>query len=418
MHLLFVATSLPLPANNGQTIRNFSIIRGLKSIGHDVSFVCFANAGSSERVRTLSQYCGSVDVLEQEVATLAISSGHLRRLASLLALKSFSVDRFRSKPMRALIQKKLRDQQYDLLICDGIYALTNVPETKVPIILNCHNIEHVILKRYADLEPNPLKKYYALIESSFIRAAERRSFQHASSAMVCSSIDLELLRELRSDLPAVVVPNVVDTEHISPVNMPRADSNSILFQGGMDWYPNRDAVDFFVHKILPRVRLKCPGARLVVAGRNPSAEFLERFKADSLIEFTGTFADILTYLSAAQVVVVPLRMGGGTRIKILEACAAGKAVVSTSIGAEGLNLAPDKEIVLADDAEQFAAAVIGILQDPLRAEALGKSARAAVVDRYGMPALQNGLRALLAADPHSPEPPGKRKVKSGPNPSH
>jgi len=417
MHLLFVATSLPVPANNGQSIRNFSIIRALKSIGHDVSFVCFANAGSSERVRTLSEYCGSVDVLEQELPTLAISSSHLRRLASLLALKSFSVDRFRSKAMGALIQEKLRDQQYDLLICDGIYALTNVPQTKVPILLNCHNIEHVILKRYADLEPNPLKKYYALIESYFIRAAERRSFQHASSAMVCSQVDLELLRELRSDLPAAVVPNVVDTDRLSPVNASPAHSNSILFQGGMDWYPNRDAVEFFVHRILPRVRSKCPGAKLVVAGRNPPVEFLERFKADSLIEFTGTFPDILPYLWAAQVVVVPLRMGGGTRIKILEACAAGKPIVSTSIGAEGLNLAPDKEIVLADDAEQFAAAVIAVLQDPLRADALGKSARAAVVDRYGMPALQNGLRAVLAANEHSAEPSTKRE-KSETNSSH
>lgn len=397
MHILFVATNLPVPANNGQSIRNLSLLRALKSMGHDVSFVCFASFGSSDRVRILSEYCYSIDVLEGQMPTLTKGSDYLRRLATLFALRSFSVERFKSEAMRMLVRRKLLNHTYDLLICDGVYAFTNVPETDVPVVLNCHNVEHVILSRYAKIERNPFKRYYALIESSFMRAAERHSLEGATSAMVCSNVDLKLLQDLRSGLLAFVVPNVVDIERISPRDLSLGSSNSMLFQGGMDWYPNRDAVECFVHNILSRVRSQCPGARLVVAGRNPPAEFLDRFRADPLIEFTGTVPDMLPYLSAARVVVVPLRMGGGTRIKILEACAAGKPVVSTRIGAEGLNLEPEREIILADDPDQFANSVIEILQNPMRAESLGKAARAAVVDRYGMSALQDSLHALLAS---------------------
>jgi glycosyltransferase involved in cell wall biosynthesis len=398
MKILFVATNLPVPPNNGQAIRSLSIIQALESSGHELSFISFANKGGMENLHPLSSFCRSIDLLEREMINLTQQADYLRRIGFLLALRSFSVERFRSVAMREKIQNKLQTTRFDLILSDGIYALTNVPQTKVPIALNCHNIEYAILERYSQLERNPLKQYYAKIESHLMRIAERHRCHRAALALVCSQVDLEILRMLHSDLPVFVVPNVIDTDLIRPVEGSiRQSSNPVLlFQGGMDWYPNRDAVEYFIRMILPRVRTDCPKARFIVAGRNPPAQFIEKFRSDPLIEFTGTVPDMRPYLAAASVVIVPLRLGGGTRIKILEACAAGKPIVSTSIGAEGLNLEAGKEIILADNPAEFARSVINLLQDPARCEVLARSSRSAVVERYSHLTLKQSLDALIS----------------------
>lgn len=399
MHILFAATNLPVPPNNGQSIRSLSIIQALASSGHELTFVSFANKRRPEDLHPLSSFCCSIDLLEREMANLTQQADYLRRIRTLLAFRSFSVERFRSDAMRERIQEKLQDKRYDLIICDGIYSLTNVSETKVPIALNCHNVEYVILERYARLERNPLKKYYARIESHLMRIAERRGSYRASLAMVCSQVDLEILRLFRQDLPVFVVPNAVDTDLIHPVERSSLSRTGpvLLFQGGMDWYPNRDAVEFLAREILPRIRAVCPEVKLIVAGRNPPIHFIEQFRSDLKIEFTGTVPDMRPYLAAATVVVVPLRLGSGTRIKILEACAAGKPVVSTSLGAEGLGLAAEKEIILADNPVQFARSVVALLRDPARRDAIATSARKVILERYTHQALKKSLKMAISS---------------------
>jgi glycosyltransferase involved in cell wall biosynthesis len=396
--ILFVATHLPVPANNGQAIRSLSIIQALESSGHELSFVSFVNGRRPEELQPLSSFCRSIDLLERQMTNLTQGTDYLRRMGSLLAIKSFSVERYRSEAMRKLIQEKLQAESYDLIICEGIYSLINIPENEVPIALDCHNIEYIILKRYAELERNFLKRHYAQIESRLIRMAERRSCHQVSLAMVCSQIDLNILRQFRSDLPVFIVPNVVDTDLVRPVEPASLGTTEpvLLFQGGMDWYPNRDAVDFFARLILPRVREEVPDVRFIIAGRNPPTSFIKQFRSDPMIEFTGTVPDMRPYLACATIVIVPLRVGGGTRIKILEACAAGKPVVSTSVGAEGLNLEPGKEITLADGPIEFAQAVLMLLKDQVRSEAFAKASRKAVVERYSHQTLRESLRVLIA----------------------
>lgn len=398
MKILFLATNFPIPINNGHAIRSLSIIRALESCGHKLSFISFVNKDRPKDLSPLSSCCSSIDLLEREMPNLTEGANYLCRLGPLLALKSFSIERFRSEAMEKKLQDKLHTQHYDLIVSDGIYALTNLPETEIPIVLNCHNVEYVIPKRYAQLEGNPFKKYYALIESHLLRIAERRLCDRATLAMVCSQVDLQLLRQLQPNLSIFVVPNVVDTDLFSPLQkLPlRGVEGTLLFQGGMDWYPNRDAVEYFVQTILPKVRAECPRTKFVVAGRNPSVQFMEKFKSDPLIIFTGTVMDMRPYMAAASVVIVPLRIGGGTRIKILEACAAGKPVVSTSIGAEGLDLKPGSEIILADEPVEFARSVVMMLQDPRWSEAVAMASRTAVVERYSQPVLVSALETVMS----------------------
>ncbi|MGA9593846.1 MAG: glycosyltransferase family 4 protein [Candidatus Acidiferrales bacterium] len=399
MRILFVATNLPIPPNNGQAIRSLSIVQALASSGHEVNFVSFVGKGRAETLDPLSSYCREIDMQERELTNVTQGADYLRRLGCLLSFRPYSVERFRSAPMRARIQEHLQAGHFDIIVCDGLYALVNVPDTEVPIALNCHNVEYVILERYSQVEKNVFKKYYARMEAQLMRRVERSSCDRAAIAMVCSSDDRETLGQLNPRLPIFIVPNAVDTDSYSPNGSHRVAQPDpvLLFQGGMDWYPNRDAVEFFAHSIFHLIREAFPTAKFVIAGRNPPANFVEQLSALGGVEFTGTVPDMRPYLAAATVVVVPLRMGSGTRLKILEACAAGKPIVSTSIGAEGLSLEPGKDIFLADDPDDFARSVVMLLRDPARREAIARSARAIVVERYSHPALKKSLDIAVSS---------------------
>lgn len=398
MEILFIATNLPIPPNNGAAIRSLSIIQALKSSGHKLSFISFANRLRTKDLHPLSSYCNSIDLIDRDLKNLTAEGEYLRRIGSLCTLRSFSIERFRSTTMRERIQFKLKQNNYDLIVSDGIFALANIPKTAVPIALNCHNIEHVIFDRFARLEQNLIKKYYAIIESYLLRMAEHSGCDRAYLAMVCSEVDQSILRELNRNLPTYVVPNVVDTDLIQPIATGAMNDTKpvILFQGGMDWFPNRDAVEYFVYTLLPLVRVEFPNVRFVVAGRNPPVEFIGQFRSDPMIEFTGTIPDMRPWLASATVVIVPLRIGGGTRIKILEACAAGKPVVSTTVGAEGLNLEDGKEIILADDPKDFSCAVVSLLNDPTRCAAISQMSRLAVTARYSLLALKKSLDSAIS----------------------
>lgn len=398
MRILYVSTNLPVPANNGQAIRSLSIIQGLASIGHELTFVSFAGRSRERILHPLSSYCRKIDLLDQELTNVSAHSDYFCRIGCLLSRKSYSLERFRSEPMRERIQSHLRALNFDLIVCDSLYSLINVPETDVPIALNCHNVEHFIFQRYAGLEKNVLKKYYAILEAYLIRSAERRGCCRAAMALVCSHHDRDALHELHPNLPIFVVPNAVDTDFYHPQqsHSPGGSDPILLFQGGMDWYPNRDAVEFFTQTVLPLVRAECPDVKFVVAGRNPPIDLVEKLSAQGEIEFTGTVPDMRPYLLTATVVVVPLRFGSGTRIKILEACAAGKPIVSTSIGAEGLGLENEREIVLADTPAEFARSVVALLRDPARRETIARSARSVIVKRYGHAALKKSLETLIS----------------------
>ena len=397
MQILFLSTHLPLPANNGQAIRTLSIIQALASSGHEITFLSFATRSRPETLHPLSSYCRKIDLLERNLKSFSERSDYLGRIYSLVTCRPYSVERFRSEPMRMRIQEHLKATPFDLLLCDGLYALLNVSQTEVPIALNCHNVEHVIYDRYSGIEKNPIRRYYAAIEARLLRAAEQHSCRHAKIVMVCSSYYRDLLHRLEPDLPIFVVPNAVDTDlyHPQPDSTPNHKALTVLFPGGMDWYPNRDAVEFFVQAILPLVRSELPEAKFTVVGRNPPPGFVGKLRSPG-VQFTGTVADMRPHLLASTVVVVPLRFASGTRIKILEACAVGKPVVSTSLGAEGLELENGKDIVVADNPDEFARAVIALLQDPVQRETIARHARSVIVERYSHAILRRILDGVIS----------------------
>ena len=393
MRILFLALTDPFPPTNGHRLRTWSMLQSLAADGHELSLVVLADEeGAAPADGPLRTLCASVE----RVATARPAGWrqYAARARAVVSRLPYGVWRLRSLPVRTRVEEALARGGVDAVFCDGVYAMINVPDRPgVPVILNKDDVAHVILERYVALETARARRAYAALEARKVRAWERDASSRATVILACSQVDATLLRALAPATDVVVVPNVVDTAAYAPAG--DVAEPVVLFQGGMDWHPNRDAVEYFAGAIWPALRALAPDAVFRVAGRGPDGAFRRRMEAAG-VQFTGTVADMRAEIARAAVCVVPLRIGSGTRLKILEAAAMARPIVSTALGAEGLDLVADREIVLADDPAAFARAVAVLLVDPGARRTLGAAARCRVEALYSRPVLEGAMRAALA----------------------
>jgi glycosyltransferase involved in cell wall biosynthesis len=288
--------------------------------------------------------------------------------------------RWRIPEVRALVRRKLSEGA-DLCVADFLVAMPNLPvRTAVPIVLFEHNVEYMIWKRLHEVEKSPARRALLALEWRKMRAYEARACARAGLTVAVSEPDGALLRASAPGADVRAIPTGVDTVYFHPNGGGEAPA-TLVFTGSMDWYPNEDAIIYFIESILPGIRREVPGVSLAVVGRDPS-ERLRAAAAAAGIHMTGTVPDVRPYVAQAMVYVVPLRVGGGTRLKIFEALAMGKAVVSTRVGAEGLPLVPGQHFLEADSPEGFAREVVTLLSDPGRRRTLGLAGRRLMEERY------------------------------------
>lgn len=286
--------------------------------------------------------------------------------------------------LREAIRRIASAGEVDLCVADFLYTTPNVPlGGPVPVIFFDHNVEHIIWKRLSQVETRPWRRTLLEVEWRKMRWAEARACARATLTIAVSELDRELLAANAPGATIRSIPTGVDTAFFVPNGWREAPA-SLVFVGSMDWYPNEDAILSFIQAILPGIRWHVPEASLTVVGRNPSLR-LRAAAADAGVRVTGTVPDVRPYLSEAAVVVVPLRVGGGTRLKIFEALAMGKAVVATGVGAEGLPLVAGTHYLRGDGPDDFARAVVSLLKDPDRRKALGAVGRRLVEERFAWP---------------------------------
>jgi glycosyltransferase involved in cell wall biosynthesis len=298
-------------------------------------------------------------------------------------LSTYPVDlwKWRVRAVREHVSSLIATGTVDLCVADFLFAAANLPfDGTVPVLLFEHNVEYLIWQRLAALESRPWRKALFEIEWRKLRAREADACRRADLTVAVSDEDRVRLNEIAPEAATASIPTGVDTAYFKPSG-PTPIPGRLVFSGSMDWQPNEDAVIYFTDTILPLVREEIPDASFTVVGRNPSAR-LREFAARTGIALTGTVDDVRPYLDEGDVYVVPLRAGSGTRLKIFEALAMGKAVVSTTVGAEGLSVTPGRDVVLADAPEDLAAAVISLLRDPTRKAALGRAGQALVRTHY------------------------------------
>jgi len=264
----------------------------------------------------------------------------------------------------------------------------------VPKVLFTHNVEALIWRRHCAVARNPLWKAICWREYRATARAERHYLNLADHVLTVSDTDRDFFASTTERAKITVIPTGVDLEFFRPA-AEEAQPNTLVFTGSMDWMPNEDGVFYFVEKILPQIRRKVSTVSLLVVGRRPSSRLLKLATTTPGVKVTGAVDDIRPYMQRGAVYIVPLRVGSGTRLKIFEAMAMGKAIVSTSIGAEGLPVRPGRDVLIADTPKGFADAVVGLLQDDVRRSDLSRAARQLVAQRHGWDSVTQHFESVL-----------------------
>ena len=393
MRILWVKADKLLPLHSGGNIRTYHVLRHLAS-EHDLTFYSYYGGQHDNGYeRDLQQHLpGSVAVCTGARELTGIARG-LDYLTHLTAQPPYAVSRFASFKVKEQIQTWFREQRFDVAVCDFLDAAVNFPRRlTTPSVLFQHNVESEIWRRHAVTAANPVKKMLYGMEfqkMSRYEQIEVRKFQHV---IAVSENDRGLMTKWVDASHVSVIPTGVDlAQYHSDPSAPEPGP-LVTFVGAMDWEPNVDGVEYFCSEVWPAIQAEVPGARFRVVGRNPDRR-VEKWASVS-IEVTGRVLSVVEHLRQSAVVIVPLRIGGGTRLKIYEAMAAAKAVVSTTIGAEGLDVHHGRDIVLADGSRSFAQAVIMLLRDRELRRRYEKAA-AETAARYDWPVIGRRFSDLL-----------------------
>jgi len=410
MKILSIAPRLPFPADTGGKIRTLNILKQLAGFA-EIDLLCFSFEREDEGMSRLLRKQLRVNVhmvshrepdLQQKI-----------RLA-FFEQRPFSVAKYFSHAMKTKIRTLTAQCVYDAVHFDHIHMAQYRNELKtMPAVVDDHNVEYRIMERCAEVEKNPFKKFLFQQQVEKMRDYEREAVSACTACAAVSADDAETLRILTSSTTRVhVVPNGVDTEYFKSAPAPQNPSDpdasapdpqnpsapgprssgapvtgelatgGLVFTGSMDWLPNDDAMQYFIKEIFPLLKAKKADIMLYIVGKSPSPKLLEMAKGDPAIEITGRVDDVRSYIEKAAVFVVPLRIGGGTRLKILEAMSMAKPVVSTTLGAEGIAHTPDQDIVLADRPEDFAHQILDLLSQPQKARSIGHKGRELVLQKY------------------------------------
>lgn len=385
MKVLFLSQIVPYPPHGGVLQRGYNLIRelGREARVHLLAFVhpdvLKTPDAVEESRRALGGFCEAVEYfrLWPKASKLHQSAGLAMSAASSLP---FSVIAHRSSAYQRRIDAALTGP-FDIVHADTVALSPFVrPGLGVPSVLTHHNIESMLMERRAKVESRWLARRFLEREAAKLRAFEAAESPRFDVNVVVSVPDGEALARIAPGLRTAVVPNGVDTDYFTP--QPDRETPALVYTGGMNMFANRDAVLFFCTEVWPRIAASVPDVRFFAVGQDPPAELRDLAARDPRIVVTGFVDDIRPYVSQAAVYVVPLRVGGGTRLKVLDAMASGKALVSTSIGCEGIAVRPDEHLVIADTPEAMAASTVALLKDPARRRALGASARGLVESRY------------------------------------
>jgi sugar transferase (PEP-CTERM/EpsH1 system associated) len=379
-HALILANRLPWPLDDGWKVRTFHVLRGI-ALRARVTMLVFhpdSDAATADTARTA--FGPGVRLLTVDPPRAYGPAALLRGISTRYPVHVWNQE---SAALRQQVRSIVEQDPIDFVVAESTFMaryLDLVP-AGVPRLIDTHNIDSVTFSRYVMALRPGLRRAYAAVTVRKLAAFESATYRASDGVWVCSEIEREMVSAMAPGSRVWTVPNGVDTTFFDPAHRPRSVPDRILFFGRLDYYPNIDGLGWFAREILPRIQARRPDVELQVVGAGAGRD-LDAIAALPGVRLIGRVADIRDSLGEASVVVAPLRVGGGTRLKILEALSMGRSVVSTSIGAEGLDVENGVNITLADDPETTANAVVSQLADPVAAARLGDCGRSLVRERY------------------------------------
>lgn len=381
MRVLWVKSDFLLPPDTGGKIRTLNLLKALARQA-EITLLCYAP--HNLRASLIEELCSFGIVPKVVFRNEETKSGfgfYRRVLANVASVRPYIVNKYITTEMREQIQRLAQPEQFDVVVCDFLemaWCLDQI--TSLPRVLFEHNVETMIWRRYSQVETRPLRKLYFAYERKRLERFERHACQSSESVLSVSAEDRETLRREFGANGCTAVPTGVDTAFFQP--QAGEVPNRLVFCGSMDWMPNIDAFWWFYREVYPRIRRDIPDISFYLVGRRPSQDIIALTATDSSLSVTGTVDDVRPFVASGALYIVPLRVGGGTRLKIFEAMAMRRCVLSTTIGAEGLPVVDGQHLVLADSPEHFARCVTELLQDDNKRDTIARAGYELVTTQY------------------------------------
>jgi len=402
LRILWLKTGPLHPLDTGGKLRTFNMLRELQR-RHHVTYLALCPPDTGGTVKQSAREYSQAQIWIPWRETKKMSPAFFAGLArnQFLSRLPYVIQKYQSPAMAAVIREADQAGKFDLIICDFLTPAVNLlpgpgrPAT--PTLLFQHNVESLIWQRTFETARGTLKRAYLRGQWRRMVAYEREACSRVNSVVAVSGEDCRLLRaELGLANILGSVPTGVDTEFFQPSSR-QPQPCSLVFLGSMDWMPNIDGVMFFTEEIFPLVKQTLPGVTLTIVGRNPPARVRELAGRDPAIKVTGTVDDVRPHLAAAEAMIVPLRVGGGTRIKIFEAMATGIPVIATRIGAEGLPVNHGEHVLLADAPADFARETVALLTQPEQRQRIGQAGLRLVREQFGWAAVNEVFEGYCRA---------------------
>lgn len=393
LRLLFTSTFVPLPPDSGGKLVPYNYITGLSKRGHDLTVVLpMRRDGDEEKAKTLRE--------QSRIVPVAVPSRSIGRIANRVLLRgdALRIAYHRFRPVIEAVKRELHASEYDVILLDTLFTSYLIPVVRkaapdTPVLLINHNVESLLFRRYLD-KASPSIRYPGSMEHRRMLRAERRALSGADRVIALSEQDREKMHDLSPETRISVLPpgtTVRPGETIPPPGHPR----SLLFLGTYRWEPNVQAARWLVEKIFPCIREKVPDAVLRIAGDDPRGRVKRLHDPEKGVHVLGYVKDSKETVRDTAIFLVPILVGGGVRLKILEALANERAVVSTALGGEGLPFQHDRHLLLADTPDSFAEAAITLLHDPEHAARLARDGRRLVEEEYGWDRIVERVEGII-----------------------
>jgi glycosyltransferase involved in cell wall biosynthesis len=366
MKILWVKSGFLHPTAGGGQIRTLETLKRLHR-RHEIHFAALDLPQPGEGFQRSAEYCTKAYPVPHRAPPRGGPRYWVELARGAGTNLPLSMLRYRSSALRQQVEMLAGHEKFDAIVCDFLAAAANIPELGSAVLFQ-HNVESDIWKRHMEHAPSPWHRAYCRVQYQRMLRYEELVCRSARKIIAVSAADTAAMRRLYGATSVSSIPTGVDIDYFAPPRAPTlvptlAPPLDLVFAGAMDWRPNIDGIGWFARQVLPLIRARRPDCSLAIVGRNPAPEVRALASGGGRIQVTGTVDDVRPYLWDSAVAIVPLRIGGGTRLKIYEAMAAKIPVVSTTLGAEGLDVRDGENIALADSPAQFAEACLDLLAD-------------------------------------------------------
>jgi len=390
--ILFIQNRILFPTNTGGRIRTLNVLRHLAQ-WHDVTYLCSYEPKDEPHLQEMRDVGVQLEAIPFKGTSHEDFKFYWDLALNTFSKVPFTISKDFNPAQRARAEELLADGSYDLVVCDFIMmvpASIDLPCKRS--LLFEHNVEAQIFERHAKTDKSLLRRRLMYSQWKKMFAYEKAAGKKFDRVIAVSEEDKAIYERDYGWDHVDVIDTAVDVDFFKPLDMPEVP-NRVAFVASMDWLPNQDGAEWFVEKVWPIVKQKHPELHFQIVGRNPSP-MVQNLAQQEGVEVLGTVPDVRPYLTEAAVVVVPILVGGGTRIKIYEAMAMGNPVVSTTIGAEGLKVTHDADILLGDTVEDFAAHVCRLIENAEDRQRIGQAARDLVCENFSAEVVARQFEAI------------------------